>query len=357
MLSGEQVRYAVLIPAYRPSAGLIDLVRELAARGMPAILIVDDGSGPGFRGIFDRVADLPNVQVLRHAVNLGKGAALKTGIHHALGEFPELTVVVTADADGQHHPADIERVAAVLMKNPDALVLGCRTFDDAVPLRSRFGNILTRRLMQLLVGASLQDTQTGLRGIPAGMFAPLLRVEARGYEFELEMLIAARHLGVRIVEAPIRTIYEPGNQSSHFNPLTDSMKIYFVLLRFSSVSLITAVLDNLVFYFVWKRTGYVLESQLLGRVAAVIFNYSMVRKRVFGSREAHQVLLPKYLLLVASSGTASYLGIRFLTGRFSVSAMPAKLFVETLLFFVNFLIQRRFIFREAQPGTDASFRA
>jgi glycosyltransferase involved in cell wall biosynthesis len=193
MQSGEQVRYAVLIPAYRPSAGLIDLVRDLAARGMPAILIVDDGSGPGFRGIFDRVAELPKVQVLRHAVNLGKGAALKTGIHHALGEFPELTGVVTADADGQHHPADIERVAAVLTENPDALVLGCRTFDDAVPLRSRFGNILTRRLMQLLIGASLQDTQTGLRGIPAAMFAPLLRVEARGYEFELEMLIAWKH--------------------------------------------------------------------------------------------------------------------------------------------------------------------
>ena len=188
----------------------------------------------------------------------------------------ELTGVVTADADGQHHPADIERVAAVLMENPDALVLGCRTFDNAVPLRSRFGNILTRRLMQLLIGASLQDTQTGLRGIPAAMFAPLLRVEARGYEFELEMLIAARHLGVRIVEAPIRTIYEPGNQSSHFNPLTDSMKIYFVLLRFSSVSLITAVLDNLVFYFVWKRTGSFLRPS--SAVGGGLFNYSMVRK-------------------------------------------------------------------------------
>src|SRR4029077_5003849 len=127
MQSGEQVRYPVLIPAYRPSAGLIDLVRDLTARGIPAVLIVDDGSGPEFRGTFDRVADLPNVQVLRHAVNLGKGAALKTGIHHALGEFPELTGVVTADADGQHDPADIERVAAALMENPGTLVLGCRT--------------------------------------------------------------------------------------------------------------------------------------------------------------------------------------------------------------------------------------
>ncbi len=348
MQSGPHVRYAVLIPAYRPSEGLIELVRDLAGRGIPAILVVDDGSGPEFRGLFDRIAELPNVRLLHHSVNLGKGAALKTGLHHALDEFPKLHGVVTADADGQHHPEDIERVAARLMEQPGALVLGARTFDAAVPLRSRFGNLLTRRLMQALIGAKLQDTQTGLRGIPAGMFPQLLRLESRGYEFELEMLIAARQTGVPMVEVPIRTIYEPGNTSSHFNPLVDSMKIYFVLLRFSSVSLMTALLDNLVFYFVWKRTGMVLESQIAGRLVAVLFNYSMVRRTVFASREGHRVLLPKYLMLVGASGTASYLGIRFLTARFGVNAMPAKIFVETLLFFVNFVIQRMFIFRE--PG-------
>jgi glycosyltransferase involved in cell wall biosynthesis len=355
MQLGQHVRYAVLIPAYRPSAGLIDLVRDLASRGIPAIVVVDDGSGAAFLDIFDQVAQFPNVQVLRHAVNLGKGAALKTGINHAQCEFPELRGIITADADGQHHPEDIERVAARLMERPDALVLGVRTFDGAVPFRSRFGNLLTRRLTQALIGAKLQDTQTGLRGIPQCMFAHLLRVEARGYEFELEMLIAARQLGVPLVEESIRTIYEPGNRSSHFNPIKDSMKIYFVLLRFSSVSLITALLDNLVFYFVWRRTGFVLESQVAGRLVAVIFNYSMVRKTVFASREGHQVLLPKYLLLVATSGTASYLGIQFLTTRFGVNAMPAKLFVETLLFFVNFLIQRTFIFREGDSGTGRFF--
>jgi hypothetical protein len=74
----------------------------------------------------------------------------------------------------------------------------------------------------------------------------------------------------------------------------------------------------------------------------------MVRARVFASKEAHRVLLPKFLLLVVSSGTASYLGIRFLTARFGVTAMPAKLFVETLLFFVNFAVQRLFIFHGRQ---------
>src|SRR5450759_906854 len=109
----EPVQHVVLIPAYRPSAGLVDLVSDLSARGMPAIILVDVG----------------------------------TGLH----------------------------------EHPGALVLGSRTFDAAVPLRSRFGNLLTRKLTATLIGARLQDTQTGLRGIPASLAARLLPIDARGY--------------------------------------------------------------------------------------------------------------------------------------------------------------------------------
>ena len=179
MQPAQPVQHAVLIPAYRPSAGLLDLVGDLSARGMNAILLVDDGSGPEFREIFHQAARFPGVQILRHAVNLGKGAALKTGINHALCVFPELIGIVTADADGQHHPEDIVRVADGLRQHPGALVLGCRTFDAAVPLRSRFGNILTRKLIATLIGAKLQDTQTGLRGIPASLAARLLPIDAQ----------------------------------------------------------------------------------------------------------------------------------------------------------------------------------
>src|SRR6516162_7051666 len=102
-------RLAVVIPAYRPSAGLIDLVQQLSSRA-PAIVIVDDGSGPEFRDVFARAAAVPNVQLHRHAVNLGKGAALKTAFNHVLCSMPDVVGVVTADADGQHHPDDIEGV-------------------------------------------------------------------------------------------------------------------------------------------------------------------------------------------------------------------------------------------------------
>ena len=343
-------RMAVVIPAYRPSPGLIDLVRTLCQQFAPSIVIVDDGSGAEYADVFATVAEFPKVQVLRHAVNLGKGSALKTAINHVLCTFPKLTGIVTADADGQHHPEDIQRVADELMAQPQSLVLGSRTFDRDVPLRSRFGNIATRSIMHALLGQKLTDTQTGLRGIPASFLPKLLRLEATGYEFELQMLIAAHELSIPMVEVPIRTIYEAGNKSSHFNPIVDSMKIYFVLLRFGSVSILSGMLDSLVYILVWNRTHNPLAAQVVGRMVSVCFNYSMVRRSVFYSKQGHKTVLPKYLLLVLASGTASYAGIHFMHERLGVAPIPAKLLVETILFFVNFAVQRLFIFK-AQEGT------
>ena len=293
MLPAQANRLTVLIPAYRPSDSLLDVVRALVEKSLPHIVVVDDGSGPDFRDLFARVAELPGVELVRHAINLGKGAALKTGLNYALCRYPGLAGVVTADADGQHHPDDIERVAESLLANPGSLVLGCRTFRGEVPLRSRIGNVATSAIMHALMGRKMSDTQTGLRGIPAPFAPQLLKLEANGYEFELEMLIAAHKWGVPLAEESIRTIYQPGNPSSHFNPLVDSMKIYFVLLRFSSVSLFTALLDNLVFILALHQGSSVLLSQILGRTVALAFNYTMVRRSVFYSHQRHKTVLPK----------------------------------------------------------------
>src|SRR5580704_6496797 len=96
------------------------------------------------------------------------------------------------------------------------------------------------------------------------------------------------------------------NPSSPFNRIVDSMKIYYVMLRFASVSLMSAVLDNLVFFLAWRYSQSLAGSQILGRIVSVCFNYSMARKSVFYSRQGHSTSLPRYLALVVVSGTVSY---------------------------------------------------
>lgn len=344
----------VLIPAYKPGPQLIELVQALEKTDVPAIVVIDDGSGPDYRIFFEGLRGKLNVHLLRHAINLGKGAALKSGINYVLCNFPNSPGIVTADADGQHHPEDIVRVANRLEANSNSLILGARVFDAKVPLRSRFGNTLTRQLVRVMIGHRVQDTQTGLRGIPRSLLPHLLRLPSSGYEFELDMLITAKHHSCPVREEPIQTIYIEGNKSSHFNPILDSMRIYFLLFRFGIVSALTALLDNAVFATIYWLTGGIWQSQIVGRVCAMLFNYTAVRSTVFHTRQRHQIVLPKYALLVLGSGLASYGLINFLHYNLSIGVLASKLLAEGLLFIANFTIQRDFVFtrRQRQNRTD-----
>lgn len=317
------------------------------------IVVVDDGSGPEYAEVFAACT----ATVLRHPKNLGKGAALRTGMGHILAAYPDCGVV-TADADGQHHPEDIRRVAQRLEREPQSLVLGSRGFNGDVPGRSRAGNRLSSAGFRLLMGQKLRDTQTGLRGIPRNLLAQLVSMNSSGYEFEVDMLTAAKHLSIPIAEEPIRTIYEPGNPTSHFNPLKDSMRIGFVLARFTMLSLGTAVLDNLVFSLA-IRAGNDLDNtaamaQVVARAVAVLVNYPLARRAVFLSREPHSSTLLRYLTLVVLSGLASFQLLRLLEHYFGLSVRDAKMAAEASLFIVNFIVQRDWVFvrRSYTAATD-----
>jgi glycosyltransferase involved in cell wall biosynthesis len=336
--------FAVLIPAYKPGPDLPGLVADLVRLGVQRIVVVDDGSGVWFRARFDEAAAHPQVRVCRHAINLGKGAALKTGINAILCDDPDIAVVVTADADGQHAPEDILSVARAAAAHPGALVMGARQFSERVPLRSRLGNNATKIVMRIVAGQSLSDTQTGLRGIPARLLSDLLKTPSQGYEFELDMLLLTRNQRVPIVEQPIQTIYLDGNASSHFNPLLDSMRIYFVLLRFALISMFTAVIDNLLFSACYLYTGNKLTSQVIGRLGAMTFNFATVKRMVFNSRGWVWREFLEYTALVAISGSISYGLIVLFTSQFSMGVLKAKLLAEGILFLANFLVQRDIIF-------------
>jgi putative flippase GtrA len=345
-------RPIVVVPAYVPSKALLSLVAKLTASGTQ-VVVVDDGSGPGSSKLFDAMRSNSRVTLLRHAVNLGKGAALRTGINHAMAYYPDCPGVVTADADGQHLAEDILAVSNTLEKNPDHFVLGVRHFTASVPFRSRFGNIVTRTLVQGVIGRRFQDTQTGLRGIPAALCRKLLCLSARGYEFELDMLILSKHLGTPVLEIPIATVYEKGNPTSHFHPLRDSMKIYFVLFRFGLLSALTSLIDNLVFAICFAMGAQIALAQILARGVAMSLNYVTARRAVFLSRNDHRRALPRYLLLVAGNGMISYLLLAFLNQQFGTGVIVSKVLAELLLFCVSFAIQRDFVFTRRRSDERA----
>ncbi len=224
----------VLVPAFEPDDRLVRLVEDLRQHLPEArVLVVDDGSGPAHEAFFSDAA-AAGAQVLTQPENRGKGAALKLGFAWAAEHAPG-SPVTTADCDGQHTPVDIARVAERV--RPRTMVLGGRRFTGDVPLRSKVGNAISRWVFRAVTGTPVHDTQTGLRGFAADLLPWLQEVEGERFEYEFNLLLQARRAGVRVVEIPIATVYLDENESSHFRPLQDSLRIYVPLARVAGSSL------------------------------------------------------------------------------------------------------------------------
>ena len=145
----------LIIPAYQPDLNLVKLVRLVHAKSDLHIIVIDDGSDADKKVIFDKLDGLATV--LTHEHNQGKGQALKTAYAYIL-ERGTYGSIVTADADGQHKIWDIFRVVNQSQEHPGTLILGARAFSGKVPLRSAFGNKLTRFLFKQQTGVAVSDT-------------------------------------------------------------------------------------------------------------------------------------------------------------------------------------------------------
>ncbi len=226
---GERMRRcAVIIPALNPPESLVEYVRTLLLRGVAQVIVVNDGSDGSTAEVFRRLSRLERCTVLTHSVNRGKGRALKTAFAYVLREeLGDWSGVVTADADGQHHPDDVCHVAAVLGRGEDAVILGIRDFSHShVPWRSQLGNRLTRWLIRWLFDTKIEDTQTGLRGIPKQHLPWMLELKGERFEYEMNMLLNVIRKRIRIQQVPIRTLYFHRNTGSHYRAIVDSLRIF-----------------------------------------------------------------------------------------------------------------------------------
>ena len=323
------VTLVVLIPAYKPDERLAVLVARLrGARRDCAVLVVDDGSGPQYAPFFS-AARARGAEVVSSPVNQGKGQALRTGLAHAAATWPEADVVC-ADADGQHTPSDIEAV---------------RRFTGPVPLRSRIGNDVTALLFRGATGWRLGDTQTGLRGYPAGRLAWLQEVPGDRYEYELSALLRAHELGMVVEQVEITTVYEPGNTSSHFRPVQDSARIYAPLLRFMGASLASFGIDWLGVMVIFAMTGSLLAAVVGARLVSGTANFFMNR-RVFRARRGTVVRTAvRYAVLAVSLLAASYLMLKALTA-VGIPLGIAKVLGDGAIYVASYVVQRRLVFKE-----------
>jgi len=264
------MKYVALIPAYKPSAFLSELLKELQSYGFENVL-VDDGSGIEYEHIFfesSRYAD-----VLYHAQNAGKGAALKTGLAYIATHFPKDAVVVTVDADGQHKPNDALAICKLAETHLGTLVLGSRKLNADVPLRSKMGNTITRFVYRVSTGLKVYDTQTGLRAFRADMIPELLTIPGDRYEYEMNVLLQFAGKQIPIVEHEIETVYLDNNASSHFDAVKDSARIYKEILKFSASSFVGFLVDYAAYSLLLLFGCGLTLSNVIARVISASVNF------------------------------------------------------------------------------------
>lgn len=347
----------VMIPSLNPDKSLIDYVESLAKEDFRQIIVINDGSSPKFRKKFARIAKIDKCKVLTHKVNKGKGRALKTGMEYVLKTSPDCAGIITVDADGQHKLKDTLRVAAEIEKNDHRLVLGSRDFNAPnVPARSSFGNKLTSFVFAAMFGQKLMDTQTGLRGIPMAIIPAMLTINGERYEYEMNMLIECRRQKIEIYEIPIETVYIDENDSSHFRPVVDSVKIYWLIFKsffsFIFTSISCMLLDLLLFTLLVRLIlpadfdHRIQAATIMARVVSSIVNFTINKNVVFQKKGHLTSSAAKYFCLALVQMLVSANAVNWLFQWLHWNEALIKVMVDTVLFFVNYTVQKKFIFKK-----------
>ena len=353
-------KVSVIIPSYQPDEKLMKVVNGLEELGFDDIIIIDDGSDENHKAPFDEARTHKSVTVLVHEHNRGKGAGLRTAFDFCVNNRRDKIGIVTADGDAQHRPEDILACAKLMAEKEDQLILGVRDFSlPHVPKRSRMGNRITSTVFLLLCGLKISDTQTGLRALPLSMLPDMLTVKGDRYEYETNMLLAMKTFNIRHSECKIETVYIEENQTSHFRPFRDSMRIYSLILKFVASSLAATLLDLLLFWLLTQFLATSLRESLadiavtvictvIARIVSSSFNFIINRKVVFKSDIPVGITLAKYYAvavpIMLTSGGLVYLLKNLLGTSVPVLVTLIKMLVDTALYFVSFRMQREWVF-------------
>ena len=349
----------VMIPALDPAPELLSYAAALLARSPEALVVVDDGSGPGSREIFAALEALDRCTVLRHPANRGKGRAMKTAFAYILNQSAWTgCAVVTADADGQHSVSDVCAVGRAARAAGDRLVLGVRDLGlPSVPARSKVGNRLSSWAFHSLYGVRLEDTQTGLRGVPWELLPWCGEIKGERFEYEMNMLIRAVQEHRALEEVTIQVIYFDNNRGTHLRAVRDSWRVFLVLVSglgwYALSSTLSAAADVLTF---WLCSAVIFRplpplycywwSTLSARALSSSLNYTLNRRYVFGARPRGRTLL-RYYLLWGSQLLCSYLLLlaleRLLPG---IYPTVNKALGDIILALCSYQIQLRWVFRE-----------
>jgi glycosyltransferase involved in cell wall biosynthesis len=225
-MSGEvnRTNVAALIPAYFEGRSIADVARRTLAQ-LDRVLVVDDGSTDNT----EAEARSSGADVIRHALNQGKGAAIKTGLRELNGRAG-VEYILVLDGDGQHLPEEIPRFLEAANRSAAQMLVGSRMADNAtMPFVRRMTNRIMSSQISALCGQTIPDTQCGFRMIHRDLAPSLCETASSKYDYETEMLVIASRRGYKIEAVPVSTVY--GDEESKIHPVRDTIRFFQMMRR------------------------------------------------------------------------------------------------------------------------------
>jgi glycosyltransferase involved in cell wall biosynthesis len=224
VLDGANERIAAVIPALNAERSLGDVIRG-TRKELESVIVVDDGSTDRTSAI----AGANGATVLRHAVNRGKGRALKTAFAYAL--LNGFDGVITLDADGQHLPSEIPKLLHARRETFADLIIGGRShhFEAMITLR-RMANKISAWSIAKASGTHVTDSQSGFRFYSASLIRNV-KPRADGFALESEVIVRAGRGGYQVLTIPIELGFVDGVSTSHYRPVNDTLMIAWIVLR------------------------------------------------------------------------------------------------------------------------------
>ncbi|WP_299251401.1 DUF2062 domain-containing protein [uncultured Cytophaga sp.] len=255
----------VLIPTFNNATAIkevLDGVLEFTSN----IVVVNDGSTDNTASI---LSAYPDLLVINHPKNMGKGMALRTGFREAYKNGYHYAISI--DSDGQHYPDDLHLFVDEIELHPKAIIIGARNMDQPnVPGKSSFGNRASTFWFWVVTGIKLTDTQSGYRLYP---LEPLnsIRFITRKYEFEIEVMVRSFWKGVDVLSIPIKVFYPPADERiTHFRPFKDVTRITLLNIVFVLLAAFWFTPIRLIKNFSFKESKKKLYNHTVGSPDSVI---------------------------------------------------------------------------------------
>lgn len=219
------MKIAVVLPVFNEEKKINDVLVNISRIKLPIILVNDGSTDSTEKIIRKRIKNNPEILLINHQINLGKGAALRTGSEAAFRQG--FNAVIFMDADGQHNPMDLNKFVEKLNTKRYDIVLGSRNLHHGAPIIRFLGNKFASVLISILFGIHVSDILCGFRAVTKKGFKKL-NFESSGYGIETEMVVKISKYKLNSSEVPIQTIYHDSHKGV---TILDAVSIFFDVLR------------------------------------------------------------------------------------------------------------------------------